>query len=104
MNRGGFSWRRFFGLSGFKMRVSHQIGTPVTRNGRRQKLGALTLHLFLFLFDFERLNSSRGHGIAKFSDFREWSTKAAEPPLKKCYRKMGSGSPPQAKLGRGTPR
>jgi hypothetical protein len=45
MNRGGFSWRRFFGLSAFKTRVARQIGIPLTRNGRRQKLGSLILRL-----------------------------------------------------------
>jgi hypothetical protein len=45
MNRGGFSWRRFFGLTAFKMRVSRQIGIPLTRSGRRQKLGSLILRL-----------------------------------------------------------
>jgi hypothetical protein len=45
MNRGGFSWRRFFGISAFKGRVSRQIGIPLTRSGRRQKLGSLILRL-----------------------------------------------------------
>jgi hypothetical protein len=45
MNRGGFSWWRFFGVSAFKGRVSRQIGIPLTRSGRRQKLGSLILRL-----------------------------------------------------------
>jgi len=45
MNRGGFSWRRFFGVSALKSRVSRQIGIPLTRSGRRQKLGFLILRL-----------------------------------------------------------
>ena len=39
MNRGGFSWRRFLGVSAFKARVSRRIGIPLIRAGRRQKLG-----------------------------------------------------------------
>jgi hypothetical protein len=45
MNRGGFSWRRLFGVSAFKARVSRQIGIPLTRPGRRQKLWSLILRL-----------------------------------------------------------
>lgn len=45
MNRGGFSWRRFFGLSTLKTRVSRRIGIPLTRSGRRQKIGSLILRL-----------------------------------------------------------
>jgi hypothetical protein len=41
MNRGGFSWRRFLGVSAFKARVSRRIGIPLIRAGRRQKLGSL---------------------------------------------------------------
>ncbi len=45
MNRGGFSWRRFFGLSAFKVEVSRKIGIPLTRSGRRQKVGSFILRL-----------------------------------------------------------
>ncbi len=45
MNRGGFSWWRFFSVSAFKSRVSRSIGIPLTRTGRRQKLGSLILRL-----------------------------------------------------------
>jgi len=40
MNRGGFSWRRFFGISAFKAKISRSIGVPLTRSGRQRKLGA----------------------------------------------------------------
>jgi hypothetical protein len=40
MNSGGFSWRRFLGISAFKSRVSRKIGIPLTASGRRRKLGA----------------------------------------------------------------
>ena len=43
MNRGGFSWWRLFGVSAFKARLSREIGIPLTRSGRRQKLGSLIL-------------------------------------------------------------
>jgi hypothetical protein len=39
-NFGGFSWRRFLGISAFKSRVSRTIGIPLTASGRRKKLGA----------------------------------------------------------------
>ena len=42
MNRGGFSWNRFLGISAFKSRISRQIGIPLTRSGRQRKLGAVT--------------------------------------------------------------
>jgi hypothetical protein len=45
VNRGGFSWWRFLGVSAFKTRVSRRIGIPLTRTGRRQKLGSLILRL-----------------------------------------------------------
>jgi hypothetical protein len=45
MNRGGFSWWRLFGVSSFKARVARQIGIPLSRTGRRQKLGSLILRL-----------------------------------------------------------
>jgi hypothetical protein len=45
MNRGGFSWRRFLGISAFKSKVSRSIGIPLTRSGRERKLDALILKL-----------------------------------------------------------
>lgn len=39
MNKGGFSWRRFTGVSAAKARVSRSIGIPLTRSGRHQKIG-----------------------------------------------------------------
>lgn len=39
MNKGGFSWRRFTGISAAKARVSRSIGVPLTRSGRHQKIG-----------------------------------------------------------------
>jgi hypothetical protein len=39
MNFGGFSWKRFVGISAFKSRVSRKIGIPLTASGRHRKLG-----------------------------------------------------------------
>jgi len=41
MNRGGFSWSRFLGISRFKAKVSRTIGIPLTKSGRQRKIGAL---------------------------------------------------------------
>jgi hypothetical protein len=41
MNRGGFSWKRFLGISAAKSRLSRQIGIPLTRSGRQRKMGAM---------------------------------------------------------------
>ena len=41
MNRGGFSWRRFTGISAAKARLSRQIGIPLTRSGRQRKIGRM---------------------------------------------------------------
>jgi len=40
MNRGGFSWKRFLGISAAKSRISRKIGIPLTRSGRQRKVGA----------------------------------------------------------------
>jgi len=39
VNKGGFSWKRFVGISGAKARMSRKIGIPLTRSGRHQKIG-----------------------------------------------------------------
>lgn len=39
MNRGGFSWRRFLGVSRVKSNISRKIGIPLTKSGRNQKIG-----------------------------------------------------------------
>ena len=50
MNRGGFSWSRFFGISAFKAKISRQIGIPITRSGRQKKIGAFIERFFLSFF------------------------------------------------------
>ncbi len=39
MNRGGFSWNRFLGISRVKYNISRKTGIPLTRSGRQQKIG-----------------------------------------------------------------
>ncbi len=34
-----FSWKRAIGISGAKNRISRKIGVPLTRSGRRKKVG-----------------------------------------------------------------
>lgn len=46
MNRGGFSWNRFLGISAAKRRVSRATGIPWTRSGRQRKVGSLFWKLF----------------------------------------------------------
>jgi hypothetical protein len=41
MNRGGFSWKRFLGISAAKARISRSIGVPLTKNGRERKIGRM---------------------------------------------------------------
>jgi len=50
MNRGGFSWKRFIGISAFKARISRYIGIPLTRSGRQRKIGALVEKFISSLF------------------------------------------------------
>ena len=40
MSLGGFSWKRFLGISAFKARISRGIGIPLTKSGRQRKVGA----------------------------------------------------------------
>ena len=41
MNKGGFSWKRFTGISAAKARLSRQIGIPLTKSGRERKIGRM---------------------------------------------------------------
>ncbi len=40
MNAGGFSWKRFLGISAFKARIARKTGIPLTKTGRERKVGA----------------------------------------------------------------
>lgn len=46
MNRGGFSWSRFFGITDTKRRVARATGIPWTKSGRQRKVGAVLWKLF----------------------------------------------------------
>lgn len=39
MNKGGFSWKKLTGMSATKSKISRQIGIPLTKSGRQQKIG-----------------------------------------------------------------
>ncbi len=41
MNKGGFSWKKFVGISAAKARISRKIGIPITKSGRNQKIGRM---------------------------------------------------------------
>lgn len=49
-NRGGFSWRRFLGISRVKYRISRKTGIPLTKSGRNQKIGRLVTRGCLGVF------------------------------------------------------
>ena len=40
MNTGGFSWKRFLGITALKAHVSRKIGIPLTKSGQQRKVGA----------------------------------------------------------------
>lgn len=40
MNKGGFSWKRFLGISAQKAKISRSIGVPLTKSGRQRKAGS----------------------------------------------------------------
>jgi hypothetical protein len=41
VNKGGFSWKRFVGITAAKRRVSRATGIPWSRSGRNQKIGRI---------------------------------------------------------------
>lgn len=45
-NNGGFSWSVFFGLAAEKRKISRIIGIPLTKSGRKAKLGSLIMKIF----------------------------------------------------------
>lgn len=50
MNHGGFSWKRFIGISALKAKISRKIGIPLTKSGRQRKLGAFIIKCFYSFF------------------------------------------------------
>lgn len=43
MNKGGFSWKRFVGISRLKSDIARKTGIPTTRSGRQRKIGGALL-------------------------------------------------------------
>lgn len=41
MNLGGFSWKRFIGVTRVKQNISRKIGIPLSKSGRAQKIGRM---------------------------------------------------------------
>jgi hypothetical protein len=46
MNKGGWSWKRQFGVTNAKRRVSRATGIPWTKSGRQRKVGSMFWKLF----------------------------------------------------------
>lgn len=59
MNRGGFSWKRFIGISALKSKISRQIGIPLTKSGRQRKIGAVIENLLMSLIGIKPKTKSR---------------------------------------------
>lgn len=59
MNRGGFSWKRFIGISALKSKISRQIGIPLTKSGRQRKIGAVIENLLKSLLGIKPKTNSR---------------------------------------------
>ena len=41
MNKGGFSWKRFVGVTRAKQRIARKTGIPFTKSGRERKVGRM---------------------------------------------------------------
>jgi hypothetical protein len=41
MNKGGFSWKRFTGVTQMKCKISRATGIPLTKSGRQRKIGKI---------------------------------------------------------------
>jgi hypothetical protein len=50
MNKGGFSWKTFLGITAQKRKLSRAIGIPFTRTGRNAKLGSMIIKLLTGLW------------------------------------------------------
>ena len=45
MNKGGFSWKTFLGITGFKRNISRTTGIPITKGGIERKVGRMVLDI-----------------------------------------------------------
>jgi hypothetical protein len=43
MNKGGFSWKRFIGITRVKQNFARKTGIPTTRSGLERKIGGMLL-------------------------------------------------------------
>lgn len=41
MNRGGFSWKTFFGITALKRSFARKTGIPTSKSGLYQKIGRM---------------------------------------------------------------
>ncbi|GJM16740.1 MAG: hypothetical protein DHS20C13_20670 [Thermodesulfobacteriota bacterium] len=41
MGKAGFSWKRLFGITKAKRKVSRKTGIPLTKSGRQRKIGKI---------------------------------------------------------------
>ncbi len=48
MNKGGFSWNTFLGITAQKRKMSRATGIPFSSTGRKAKLGSLIMKLLGF--------------------------------------------------------
>lgn len=51
MNKGGFSWKTFLGITNMKRQISRKTGIPMSRTGLEAKVGRTVINaLFRGLF------------------------------------------------------
>lgn len=53
MNKGGFSFKTFFGLTAQKRKASKMIGIPLTKSGRKYAIGNGSVWAVLFNLIFK---------------------------------------------------
>jgi hypothetical protein len=53
MNRGGFSWKIFLGITAQKRKASKMIGIPMTKSGRKYAAGNGNVWAMLFNLIFK---------------------------------------------------
>ena len=46
MNKGGFSWRRFIGITALKQNFARKTGIPTSKSGLEAKVGRTILNFF----------------------------------------------------------
>ena len=45
MNKGGFSWKRFLGITAYKQNISRKTGIPLNCSSLERKIGSYILKL-----------------------------------------------------------